>query len=88
VLLRTAYDIRPILEDKNTKAAPQLGEVCFALTMPTRSKEPLVQALLPELFAMLDLLDDFTPREVFFEMPGADRVIEDLAASGLVEVRR
>jgi hypothetical protein len=88
VLLRSGYDLRPILEQEATGAAPQLGEVCLALTMPAGSKQPVVQALLPELFALIDLLDDFTPRDVFDEMPDADAIIADLAASGLIEVRR
>ena len=36
----------------------------------------------------VDLLDHFVPREVFDDMPGADAMIDDLAASDLVEVRR
>ena len=88
VLLRTDYDIRPILEHEAPKAAPDLGEVCLALTMPAYGKEPVVQALLPQLFALLDLLDDFAPHEAFEDMPNADGIIDDLVASGLVEVCR
>ena len=87
VLLRTDYDIRPILEQESTEAAPQPGEVCLALAIPAGAKEPVVQALLPELFALLDLLDDFTPRETFADMPHADAMIEDFTAGGLIEVR-
>jgi len=88
LLLRSAYDIRPILEQESARAALQRGEVCLALTMPDDSRQPVVQALMPELFALLDLLDHFAPREVFDDMPDADAMIDDLAASGLVEVRR
>jgi len=88
VLLRTDYDIRPILEPESTEAAPQRGEVCLALTMSESSADPVVQTLLPQLFAVLQLLDDFTPRQAFDELPDADAIIEELAASGLVEVRR
>jgi hypothetical protein len=88
VLLRSGYDLGPILEEESAEATPQPGEVCLALTMRADSEHPVVQALLPELFALLDLLDDFAPREVFDDMPDADAIIEDLAASGLVEVRR
>jgi hypothetical protein len=86
VLLRTDYDIRPILENENQQPVSQLGEVHLALTMPAGSEEPVVQALLPELFALLDLLDDFTPRDVLADMPHADAIIEELAASALIEV--
>jgi hypothetical protein len=86
VLLRTDYDIRPILEQESPGAAPQPGEVCLALTMPAGAKDPVVQALVPELFALLDLLDDFTPREAFGDMPQADAIIEDFTVSGLIEV--
>jgi hypothetical protein len=88
VLLRGIYDIRPILEQEGAEAALERRETCLALTMPADSARPVVQALLPELFALLDLLDHFAPREVFDDMPDADSVIDDLAASGLVEVRR
>jgi hypothetical protein len=88
VLLRTDYDIRPILEHDAPKTAPDPGEACLALTMPAHGKEPVVQALLPELFALLDMLDDFAPRKAFEDMPNADAIIDDLVASGLVEVCR
>jgi uncharacterized protein (UPF0276 family) len=88
VLLRSVYDIRPILEEESTEAAPERRQTCLAFAMPGDSARPVVQTLLPELFALLDLLDHFAPREVFDDMPDADSIIDDLAASGLVEVRR
>jgi hypothetical protein len=87
VLLRSIYDIRPIIEQEGTEAAPERREICFAFTTGD-SARPVVQALLPDLFALLDLLDHFVPREAFDDMPGADAMIDDLAASDLVEVRR
>jgi hypothetical protein len=86
VLLRTDYDIRPILEHENPETAAQPGEVCLALTMPAGDKEPVVQALLPELFALLGLIEEFTPRETFADLPHADAMIEDFAAAGLIQV--
>jgi hypothetical protein len=88
VLLRSLYDIRPILEQESTEAAPQRRQTCLVLTMPGDSTRPVVQELLPELFSLLDLLDDFAPREVVGEMPDADAIIDDLVSSGLIEVRR
>jgi uncharacterized protein (UPF0276 family) len=88
VLLRSVYDIRPILEQESTEAVLERRQTCLAFTMPRDSARPVVQALLPELFALLDLLDHFAPREVFDDMPDADAMIDDLAVSGLVEVRR
>jgi hypothetical protein len=87
-LLRTDYDIRPILEPETAAAAPQRGQLCLALAMPESATEPVVHTLFPELFALLDLLDDFAPREAFDELPNADATIEELAASGLVEVHQ
>jgi hypothetical protein len=87
VLLRTDYDIRPILEQETAPAVLQHSQVYLALTMPEHSAVPVVHTLLPELFALLDLLDDFAPREVFDELPNADATIEGLAASGLVETQ-
>jgi hypothetical protein len=88
VLLRSIYDLRPILEQENTEAALERRQICLAFTMPGDSARPLVQALLPELFALLALLDHFVPQEVFDEMSCAEAMIDDLAACGLVEVRR
>jgi hypothetical protein len=88
VLLRSVYDIRPILEQESTEAALERRQTCLAFAMPGDSTRPVVQALMPELFALLDLLDDFAPREVFDDLPDADAMIDDLAASGLIEVRR
>jgi hypothetical protein len=88
VLLRTAYDIRPLLQEESSQVVPQPGEVCLALTMPRGSGRPVTQTLSPELFALLDVLDDFVPRQVFDELPDAAMIIADLAASGLLEVCR
>jgi hypothetical protein len=89
VILRTEYDIRPILEPETAATTPPpRNPLCLALTMPEGSTEPIVHALLPELFALLDVLDDFAPREAFDELPNADANIGELAASRLIEVRR
>jgi hypothetical protein len=82
VLLRSAYDIAPVLQERADEAAPH--ESFFAIALPAGKKAPELYVLARELFELLELLDDFT--DELAELP--DAVIADLTASGLIEVSR
>jgi hypothetical protein len=88
VLLRCAYDIRPILEGRASEGGPPRRETRLALAMLPRTDEPLVSELSSDLFELLEMLDQFADPAIFQDTPRLDKLIADLAAHGLVEVRR
>jgi hypothetical protein len=82
VLLRSVYDIAPVLQARADEAAPH--ESFLAIALPDGKKAPELYVLARELFELLELLDDFT--DELTEIP--DAVIADLTACGLIEVSR
>jgi hypothetical protein len=87
VLLRCAYDIRPVLEGHAGAADPAPRETRLAVAMLRGTDEPIVSELSSELFELLEMLDEFADPAIFEAAPGLHRLIADLAARGLVEVR-
>lgn len=83
VLLRAAYDIRPIFENRRAFAGPIKRESSLAVTMI--SGEPQIFELAPHVFDILSALDRWTPLD---ELSGAEELITDLADAGLLELRR
>ena len=49
--------------------------------------EPLVSDLSADLFELLEMLDQFADPAIFEDTPGLDKLISELAARGLIEVR-
>ena len=88
VLLRCAYDIQPILEGRADDAGPDRRETRLAVAMLPGTDDPLVSELSSDVFELLQMLDQFADPAIFQDAPGLDKLIADLAAHGLVEVRR
>jgi hypothetical protein len=88
VLLRCAYDIRPILEGRAGDAGPERRETLLAVAMLPGTDDPLVSVLSSDLFELLEMLDQFADPAIFQDTPGLDKLIVDLAAHGLLEARR
>jgi len=88
VLLRCAYDIRPILEGRAGGTGPDRRETLIAVAMLPGTDEPLVSELSADLFAFLEMLDQFADPAIFEDVPELDSLIADLLARGLIEVRR
>jgi hypothetical protein len=88
VLLRCAYDMRPILEGRAGAAAPARRDTWLAVALPPGSDEPLVSELSGELFALLEMLDHFTDPAVFQDTAGVAKLVAELTARALLEVRQ
>jgi hypothetical protein len=91
-LLRSAYDITPMLEGSFPSGSTSLPtavrrDTYLALAMPEGTERPVVHALSRELFTLVELLDDFADPEIFKDLPEMESVIESLAKDGLIEVR-
>jgi hypothetical protein len=88
VLLRCAYDIRPILEGRAGDGPAAPHETLLAVAMLPGTDEPLASEISSDLFEFLEMLDQFADPAIFQDTPGVNQLIEDLAAGGLIEVRR
>jgi hypothetical protein len=84
LLLRCAHDIRPLLEGSQDAPAPR--ELCLAVTMLPGTDAPLVSELSRDLYELLEMLDKFVDPAVFADTPKAEKLIQRLAAGGLIEV--
>jgi hypothetical protein len=87
-IIRCAYDIRPILEERVGETAPVRCDIRLAITALPGAVEPVVCALSCELFAVLEMLDEFVDPDIFQDTPGADELITSLVAGGILEVSR
>ena len=54
--------------------------------MPAGAEHPLVSELSPELFDLLEMLDDFVDLDTFSNLPEVSELIADLTGRGLLEV--
>jgi hypothetical protein len=89
VILRCAYDIRPILEGSaGAEAIPARRDTRLAIAKLPGTDDPIVSELSEELCELLEMLDEFTHPGIFQDTPGVDELISDLAAQGLLVVRR
>jgi hypothetical protein len=90
VLLRCAYDVQPIFAEVGRKAAPVKRDTPLAIAMSPQADQTMVLELLPSVFDLLTLLDDYADPAAFGEAPdGAHALaglVADLAALGLLEV--
>ena len=88
VLLRTNYDIRPIMEDLVAAPPPAPRDTRLAVTMLPDSADPVVFELPENIFVLLEGLDEFTDPGITEDEPGMKLFIADLVARGLVEIRQ
>jgi hypothetical protein len=86
ILLRCAYDIRPIFETGPEAAAPVERDTPLAIAMPPDAVHPKVFELLAFVYDVLAVLDDWTDRSTLGATPEVDALVRDLAQHGLVEV--
>jgi hypothetical protein len=81
VLLRTAFDIRPVFEGDASRI-PVERETHLAVAWI--SGEAAILELTPEVFEVLAALNQWVALD---DLPGADELAADLAGSGLLELR-
>jgi hypothetical protein len=87
VLLRCAHDIRPIFEAGTGEAAPVERDTPLAIAIPPDAAHPKVFEVLPLVYDVLAVLDDWTDRSALGATLDVDELVRDLAEHGLVEVR-
>jgi hypothetical protein len=88
ILLRCAYDVRPIFESGAEKAVPVKRDTPLVVAMPPGADGPQVFEVVPALFDLLAALNDWTDPEGLDVASDFAKLAADLVARGLVEVRR
>jgi hypothetical protein len=86
VLLRCAYDIRPIFEESSIRAAPIARETLLAIAMRPDADHPHVFEVLPVVFDLLSALDDWIEPTVLGATPALEELLGGLVQHGLLEV--
>jgi hypothetical protein len=87
VLLRCAYDVRPIFEAGGEHATPVPRDTPLAVAMSRDADAPGVVELVPALYEMLAALDDWVDPSQFAATEGFPELLGELTAFGLIEVR-
>ena len=87
VLRRCAYDVRPIFETQS-KVVPTKRETPLAMALPPGSNGPQIFEVVPAVFDLLAVLDEWTDPQHLDAEPRVAKLLADLASRGLIEVRR
>jgi len=87
VLLRCAYDVRPIFEGPGEDIEPALRDTPLAVAVPVGEAGPRIAELPPVVFDLLASLDEWTDPSAFADTAEAEELLIDLIDHGLVEVR-
>lgn len=88
VLLRCAYNIRPVVEDDAQQIAVVKSDTPLAIAIPPGARYPAVFEVTPDVYDFLGALHDWTDRSELATAPQVDELICELVQLGLVEVRR
>jgi len=88
ILLPCTYDVQPIFEPGSEKAAPAKRDTPLVVAMPPGAEGPQVFQVVPAIFDLLAALNDWTNPQGLDIEPDFAKLVADLAARGLVEVRR
>jgi hypothetical protein len=88
MLLRCAYDVRPIFEPAAAKAVPVRCDTLLAVAMPPGAAGAQVFEVIAAIFDLITALDDWIDPKGLDADPGFAKLLADLVARGLIEVRR
>jgi hypothetical protein len=88
VLLRCAYNIRPIVEDDAEEVAVVKRDTPLAIAIPPDAEHPKIFEVPPPVFDVLGALHDWTDRSELGTAPEVDELICELAQHALIEARR
>ena len=87
VLLRCAYNIRPVIEDDAEEAALVRCDTLLAIAIPLGAAHPKIFEVPPPVFEVLRALDDWTNRSEFGTASEVEELVAELVQLGLVEAR-
>jgi hypothetical protein len=87
VLRRCGYDVRPIFETGTDQVTPVERDTPLVFAQPPGADSPQVFEVIPAVFDLLAALDDWTDAAGLDAGPDFAKLLADLAAHGLIEVR-
>jgi hypothetical protein len=87
VLVRCAYNIRPIFENDAEEIALVNRDTPLAIAIPRGADQPKIFEMPAPLFELLVALDNWTDRSELEAAPGVDALISEFEQLGLIEVR-
>jgi hypothetical protein len=85
ILLRCIYDVRPIFEGESRTDPARRGTL-IGVAVPAGADEPRIFELLPPVFDLLSVMDEWTDPSALVATPRMNELVQDLSASGLIEV--
>jgi hypothetical protein len=88
ILLRCACDVRPIFEGGHDEALAVERDTRLAFAIPRGVEQPMIFELLPPIFDLLGVLDNWMDRSVLGTGPEVDELTGELEQHGLIEMRR
>jgi len=88
ILQRCAYDVRPIFEAGPEKAVPVKRDTPLVIAIPPGADSPEVFEVVPTIFNLLAVLDDWTDPHALPAEPEFANLLADLTSRGLIEVRQ
>lgn len=88
ILLRCAYDVRPIFETGSGKAVAVKRDTPLVVAMPRGAEGAQVFEVIPAIFDLLSALDDWIDPQGLHAEPDFAKLLADLTSRGLIEVRR
>jgi hypothetical protein len=88
VLLRCAYDIRPIFETGPKKAAPVKRDTPLVIALPPDADGPQVFEVVPAIFDLLSALDNWSDPREWEAGRELGPLLADLMACGFIEAHR
>jgi hypothetical protein len=86
IMRRCAYDVRPIFE-MGLKGVPMKRETPLVITIPPGADSPQVFEVVPAIFDLLAVLDDWTDPHALPAESEFANLLADLTSCGLIEVR-
>jgi hypothetical protein len=87
ILLRCAYDIRPVVEDDAEEVAVVKRDTPLVIAIPPGAEHPGVFEVLPPVYDVLAALDDWTARTELGASSEVDELLSQLAQYGIIKVR-
>ena len=88
ILLRCAYNVRPIFESGSIDMALLKRDTLIAVATPPGAEHPRIFELAPAVFDVLGALTDWTDRSTLGAAKELDAFVAELSEHGLLEVHR
>jgi len=87
ILQRCAYDVRSVFEGGSAEDVPAERETLLVIGMSDSDEQPRISEVLPVIFSILSILDDWTDPAGFGDTQELSELLRQMEQHGLIEVR-